>query len=58
MADQSDSNGRGFASMPKDKVRKLASEGGHSQGKSNNPGNLANRSEEDRKDTARKGGQA
>jgi uncharacterized protein len=34
--------GQGFASMPKEKVQKIASEGGRSQGKENNPGNFAN----------------
>ena len=33
---------RGFASMDDDKQRKIASKGGKSQGKDNNPGNFAN----------------
>ncbi len=38
-------NGRGnqgFASMDEQKQREIASKGGHSQGKENNPGNFAN----------------
>ncbi|MDB5195464.1 MAG: hypothetical protein JWO84_648 [Parcubacteria group bacterium] len=34
--------GRGFASMDEDKQREIASKGGRSQGKENNPGNFAN----------------
>jgi uncharacterized protein len=33
---------RGFASMDEDKQREIASKGGKSQGKENNPGNFAN----------------
>lgn len=33
---------RGFASMDKDKQRRIASLGGKSQGAQNNPGNFAN----------------
>jgi uncharacterized protein len=33
---------RGFAAMDKDKVRDIASKGGQSQGKENNPANFAN----------------
>lgn len=33
---------RGFASMDQDQQREIASKGGHSQGKGNNPGNFAN----------------
>lgn len=33
---------RGFASMDAERQRKIASKGGHSQGKENNPGNFAN----------------
>ena len=50
------SDGRGFASMDEDKQREIASMGGKSQGKENNPGNFAN----DREKAAaagRKGGQ-
>jgi general stress protein YciG len=43
MANQnSRSDGRGFASMDEDRQREIASKGGHSQGKQNNPGNFAN----------------
>lgn len=41
MADNNTSN-RGFASMDEDKQREIASKGGQSQGKENNPGNFAN----------------
>jgi general stress protein YciG len=34
--------GRGFASMDEEKQREIASKGGRSQGKENNPGNFAN----------------
>lgn len=33
---------RGFASMDEDRQREIASKGGRSQGKENNPGNFAN----------------
>lgn len=39
-------------------TQEQASKGGQSQGAENNPGNLKNRSEEDREETARKGGEA
>ena len=55
MANDSDDNtkhsGRGFASWDKKKLSKVASEGGQSQGKENNPGNFAN----DRKKAQRAG---
>jgi general stress protein YciG len=38
----SGSSNRGFASMDEDKQREIASKGGQSQGKENNPGNFAN----------------
>jgi general stress protein YciG len=41
MAGDNTSN-RGFASMDDDKQREIASKGGRSQGKENNPGNFAN----------------
>ena len=47
---------RGFASMDEDKQREIASKGGQSQGKENNPGNFAN----DRKkasEAGKKGGE-
>ena len=37
-----DSGGRGFAGMDPEKQREIASKGGRSQGKENNPGNFAN----------------
>lgn len=37
-----DTSNRGFASMDEDKQREIASKGGKSQGKENNPGNFAN----------------
>jgi general stress protein YciG len=33
---------RGFASMDKEEVQKIAKQGGESQGKENNPANFAN----------------
>lgn len=38
-------SGRGFASMDEEKQRQIASKGGRSQGKENNPGNFANNPE-------------
>lgn len=35
-------SGRGFAGMSEEKRRAIASKGGQSQGKDNNPGNFAN----------------
>lgn len=35
-------SGRGFAGMSEEKRRAIASKGGQSQGKENNPGNFAN----------------
>lgn len=35
-------SGRGFAGMSEEKRRAIASKGGQSQGKANNPGNFAN----------------
>jgi general stress protein YciG len=45
MAEKNRSSGRGnqgFASMDQQKQREIASKGGQSQGKENNPGNFAN----------------
>ena len=46
MANTTESNSgtskRGFASMDEGQQREIASKGGHSQGKDNNPGNFAN----------------
>ncbi len=41
MADNKTSN-RGFAAMDPEEQRKVASKGGQSQGKENNPANFAN----------------
>lgn len=46
---------RGFGSMPKEKVRKIASEGGQSQGQEDNPGNFAN-DRQKAQDAGRQGG--
>lgn len=40
--DDSRTSNRGFASMDDKKQRAIASKGGKSQGKENNPGNFAN----------------
>jgi general stress protein YciG len=56
MADKDESN-RGFAAMDENKQREIASKGGHSQGKENNPGNFANDPER-AAEAGRKGGQA
>lgn len=50
-------SGRGFAGMDEEDQRKIASKGGKSQGKSNNPGNFANDPERARR-AGRKGGQS
>jgi len=44
MADKNNRNSgrQGFASMDQEKQREIASKGGQSQGKENNPGNFAN----------------
>ncbi len=45
MAGKNNRSGRGnqgFASMDEEKQREIASKGGQSQGKENNPGNFAN----------------
>jgi len=47
---------RGFASMDPEKQRAIASKGGKSQGKDNNPGNFAN-DREKASEAGRKGGQ-
>ena len=38
-------SGRGFAGMSEEKRKAIASKGGQSQGKDNNPGNFANNRE-------------
>ncbi|MGA2023920.1 MAG: KGG domain-containing protein [Steroidobacteraceae bacterium] len=48
---------RGFASMDEQTQRIIASKGGHSQGRENNPGNFANDRERART-AGRKGGEA
>ncbi len=48
--------GRGFAVMDEEKQREIASKGGKSQGKDNNPGNFAN-DREKASEAGRKGGQ-
>jgi uncharacterized protein len=48
---------RGFASMDAELQREIASKGGQSQGKENNPGNFANDREKARI-AGRKGGEA
>lgn len=48
---------RGFASMEPQMQREIASKGGQSQGKENNPGNFANDREKARQ-AGRKGGEA
>ncbi|MBI5456889.1 stress-induced protein [Candidatus Kaiserbacteria bacterium] len=50
-------SGRGFAGMDPEEQRKIASKGGKSQGKSNNPGNFANDPLRAR-EAGRKGGKA
>jgi uncharacterized protein len=48
---------RGFASMDEATQREIASKGGHSQGRENNPGNFANDRDKAR-EAGRKGGEA
>lgn len=52
----SGSSRRGFAAMDDDLQREIASRGGRSQGKDNNPGNFANDREKARR-AGKKGGQ-
>ena len=58
-SDQSRSSGspRGFAAMDEEKQREIASKGGHSQGKENNPGNFAN-DRQKASEAGRKGGES
>jgi general stress protein YciG len=51
------SSDRGFAAMDEEQQREIASRGGHSQGKENNPGNFAN-DRQRASEAGRKGGQA
>lgn len=55
MADNTDN--RGFASMNEDKQREIASKGGKSQGKENNPANFAN-DKKKASEAGKKGGEA
>lgn len=48
---------RGFASMAEEEQREIASKGGHSQGRDNNPGNFANNPER-AAEAGRKGGES
>jgi len=57
MANNNGNDNRGFASMDEEKQREIASKGGQSQGKENNPGNFAN-DREKAKEAGRKGGQS
>lgn len=50
-----DGSGQGFASMEENRQREIASQGGRSQGKENNPGNFANDPER-AKEAGKKGG--
>ena len=55
--ENNNTSNRGFASMDEEQQREIASKGGQSQGKENNPGNFAN----DRRkasEAGKKGGQA
>lgn len=54
---RSGTSNRGFAAMDEDKQREIASKGGQSQGKENNPGNFAN-DRQKASEASRKGGQA
>jgi uncharacterized protein len=55
MANNNQGNGRGFAGMDEERQREIASQGGKSQGKENNPGNFANDPER-ASEAGRKGG--
>jgi general stress protein YciG len=55
--DRDNTSNRGFASMDEEQQREIASKGGQSQGKENNPGNFANDRQRAR-EAGRKGGQA
>jgi hypothetical protein len=57
MANKNGSSNRGFATMDEDQQREIASKGGRSQGKENNPGNFAN-DREKASVAGRKGGRA
>ena len=53
----SSNDGRGFAGMDPEKQREIASKGGQSQGRENNPGNFANDPER-ASEAGRKGGES
>ena len=57
MAQERQRSTRGFASMDRETQRRIASMGGKSQGKENNPGNFANNPTRAAA-AGRKGGQA
>ncbi len=57
MANTEEGSKRGFASMDEEKQREIASKGGQSQGKENNPGNFAN-DHEKAAEAGRKGGES
>lgn len=54
--DNSGTSNRGFAAMDDDQQREIASKGGQSQGKENNPANFANDPKK-ASEAGRKGGQ-
>jgi uncharacterized protein len=54
---ENDGSKRGFAALDEAERREIASKGGKSQGKENNPGNFAN-DREKASEAGRKGGQA
>lgn len=55
--DNNQNSNRGFAAMDEETQREIASKGGQSQGKENNPGNFAN-DRQKASEAGRKGGQA
>ncbi|HUO56028.1 MAG TPA: general stress protein [Candidatus Paceibacterota bacterium] len=57
MANDNNTSKRGFASMDEETQREIASKGGQSQGKENNPGNFAN-DRQKASEAGKKGGQA
>lgn len=57
MANDSSRSARGFAAMDAETQREIASKGGRSQGKANNPGNFANNPSR-AAEAGRKGGRA
>ena len=57
MEERKGKSNRGFAAMDQEQQREIASKGGQSQGKQNNPGNFANNPAR-AAEAGRKGGQA